>query len=490
LSPLVGLSACCFSSVGAPDGGPDAGPPDSGPPTHCTIGGVQYPDGRLNPLNVCQVCRLSAGPNDWSNRPPGTACPDGGVCNSSGTCGPYSGCSIGDVRVPDRDSNPADTSLCCNTALSQSSWSPRLVLGSEIALADALRVPTELATGDFNGDGWLDLAVVSHPPISPSPGTPSTVTVLLNRMGTLQQGETHLVQGAAEIIAVDLNLDGHLDLVTANGETNSVTVLMGRGDGTFAAGVDYASAAGSELKAGVFAGDRAPSLVTTDSNGPVFIRGIGDGGFLPPVAVGRVEFGLVTLGDFNGDGLLDMAVTGFGTGAVEVLLWIGDGGFVAGNSYLNPQAPTTSIGDLAAGDLNGDGIQDLAVATGHVSADGTSVGGVGVLLGRGDGTFKDWLTVPAPGISGSLAFGDEDPNGLARMDLFSCPVATLSEQSCGIYQLALADGGFVGPLLNPTTGLFAPLLVGDFNNDGASDIAIFSYSDAGFAARLYLNGCP
>src|SRR6516225_6414802 len=85
----------------------------------------------------------------------------------------------------------------------------------------------------------------------------------------------------------------------------------------------------------------------------------------------------VAVGDFNGDGILDLAVANEGSNNVSVLLGNGDGTFQAAVNYTAANEPFS----VAVGDFNGDGIQDLAVAN-------ESSNNVSVLLGRGDGTFQ------------------------------------------------------------------------------------------------------
>src|SRR2546426_284741 len=112
----------------------------------------------------------------------------------------------------------------------------------------------------------------------------------------------------------------------------------------------------------------------------------------------------VAVGDFNGDGKLDLAVANFDSSDVSVLLGNGDGSFKAALTFAAGRGPSF----VAVGDFNGDGKPDLAVATLGSSA-------VSVLLGTGDGTFKAALTFAAGSGPGSVAVGDF--NGDGKLDL-------------------------------------------------------------------------
>ena len=268
--------------------------------------------------------------------------------------------------------------------------------------------PTSVVAGDFNNDGKLDLAVASS----------GGVSVLLgNGDGTFQPpltvalpGGTALNIASRHLVAADFNRDGELDLA----EGNSAVVLLGRGDGTFQAPMTYGVP--GPLAAGDLNGDGKPDLAVRRPAGVVSILlGNGDGTFQA-----RAEFpaaasgfgGEVTIADFNGDGSPDLAVAGSTNGGLAILLGKGDGTFaqsfaVAGCGNPCSGAPGYPLG---VGDLNGDGKLDIITAYGFGLRRGA------VLLGNGDGTFRE---LPGETFSDGRLFPliGENPSAIVVADL-------------------------------------------------------------------------
>ena len=226
-----------------------------------------------------------------------------------------------------------------------------------------------LAIGDLNGDGRPDL-VTGH-----SEGVENDVSVLFNNGdGTFQSPVAYDTGGSPASVAIgDLNGDGISDIVAANATSDSVSVLLGNGDGTFQARTDYA--AGStpySVAIADFNGDNKQDLVvTTQNNGYGFegtvsvLLGNGDGTFEAPTSYGTG--GLlpisVAVGDLNGDGKLDLAVTNSNSEAVALLLGDGNGAFQFQANYgTNGTTPHTNPTSVALDDLNADGHPDLAIA--------------------------------------------------------------------------------------------------------------------------------
>jgi hypothetical protein len=169
--------------------------------------------------------------------------------------------------------------------------------------------------------------------------------------------------GAQAVAAADLTGDGKVDLVVANVYSNTVTVLLGKGDGTFKPGVDYSTGLNPySVVAGDVNGDGKLDLVLATANTISVLLGNGDGTFQ-----GHTQYptgpapNALALGDFNHDGKLDVATANNDsnlTGTVSVLLGNGDGTFRPHVDYGTGVGPYS----VAVGDFNKDGKLDLAVA--------------------------------------------------------------------------------------------------------------------------------
>jgi Bacterial Ig-like domain (group 3)/FG-GAP-like repeat/Domain of unknown function DUF11 len=312
------------------------------------------------------------------------------------------------------------------------------------------------ATGDFNHDGKIDLAVPN--------GSGSTVSVLLgNGDGTFQAPLIYNTDtnGSAYALAVgDFNADGNPDLVVTNIGTGSATisVLLGNGDGTFQLQVPYVVGNHpSEVVVGDFNGDGDADVAVAnrDDNTLSVLLGNGDGTFQTQVtyAVGNSPAALVAA-DLNGDGNVDLVVANGSDNTLSVLLGNGDGTFQAQATYAVGNSPAA----LVAADLNGDGNVDLVAANG---SDNT----LSVLLGNGDGTFQAQATYAVGNSPAALVTADL--NGDGNPDL----VATNEGDNTVSVLLGKGDG-----TLQPATAFSvgagaAGLATGDFNGDGLADVA-------------------
>jgi hypothetical protein len=264
------------------------------------------------------------------------------------------------------------------------------------------------AVGDFDGDGTPDLAV--------SDPASNTVNILLGNGGGSFQAPVSYPTGSdpLTVLAADLTGNGILDLAVANESSNTVSSLLGNGDGSFQPAQSYS--AGTQLLNGMalgdFNGDGSPDLVCADYHSPVVtvLLGNGDGSFQAPVSYPAGPSGLaysVTVGDFDGDGILDLAVAnprGFSEGMVSILRGNSDGSFQAPVSYPTGNQNPVSV---AVADFNGDGIADLAV----VNSNGEFNSNVGVLLGNGDGSFQAATTYSVGDAPSGVAVGDFNGDG-------------------------------------------------------------------------------
>jgi hypothetical protein len=311
----------------------------------------------------------------------------------------------------------------------------------------------QMISADINGDGIPDLVLANH--------SGTMITVLLGKGdGTFTVlpsfGTKH--NGVYEAAVGDLNGDGNLDIATVNG--NSVSIFIGNGDGTFGAETDY-QAPGTAVAVGMgdFNGDGKLDLAIANNtpNGVSVLIGNGDGTFQGGTVVYPVGKGPdwnVVVRDFNGDGKLDVAVADSADNTVSVLLGNGDGTF-------QPQAPypVGSNPSLAfAADLRSDGGLDLVTLNRNDNS-------IGVLLGNGDGTFQKQHayalgSTPKGAVSGDL-------NGDGKLDLVvaSNTAGTLSILSGN------GDGTFQPQQLLRAVSAPVGLVAADFNGDGRQDIA-------------------
>jgi FG-GAP-like repeat len=307
------------------------------------------------------------------------------------------------------------------------------------------------------------------------------------------------------VVTADFNHDGRLDLATANAGDNTVSVLLGNGDGTFQPAQPSATGATpASVAVGDFNTDGKLDLATANQGGSdvSVLLGHGDGTFQAP---NNLDLGStpasVAVGDFNADGKLDLGVTsnvyypgspgywvcyhgwygdyctyypgspGYYEGRANVLLGHGDGSFSVPS--------TTGLGEgyhtsAAVADFNGDGRPDFAAANYDYAT-------VGVLAGDGLGNLQaptDFATDYAPW---SVAAADLDGDGdadLVTANLFANTVGVLAGDGLGSF--GPAQSYAAGPLPQSVA-------VADFNRDGWTDL-VTANADPGSVSVLRGNG--
>jgi len=296
-----------------------------------------------------------------------------------------------------------------------------------------------VAVADLNNDGFVDLVTADSCATNNCSGGSISVLLgngdgtFQAAVGYSSGGEN-----ATAVAISDVNHDGKPDVVVVNNCANnsnctngSVSVLLGNGDGTFQPAVSYSSGGEDSLSIAVadVNGDGYPDLLVANdcgsnncTSGSVSVLlGKGDGTFNAAVAYSSGGQGamFVVVGDVNGDGKPDLAVanqcvsnSNCSNGVVSVLLGNGDGTFNPAVNYNAIGIYTTSI---AIGDVNGDGHADL-VASNQCITNNCSEGSLSVFLGNGDGTFQAAVGYPSGG-QDATSIALADINGDGKPDL-------------------------------------------------------------------------
>ncbi|MFL6231186.1 MAG: FG-GAP-like repeat-containing protein [Pyrinomonadaceae bacterium] len=323
--------------------------------------------------------------------------------------------------------------------------------------------PFQIVSQDFNGDAITDLATVNN--------FDSSVSVLVgNGDGTFRAAVTYSLTGGAatlskSLVAADFNGDGRVDLAVSNFLRHSVSVLTGKGDGTFNAAVEYIDAVSGNpysITAADFNGDGKADLAV-GNNASVNVSvllGRGDGTFQPEVKYAAGSGPVwASAADLNADGRVDLVVSNTNGNSLSVLLGNGDGRFRAAVNYAVGGFPLVN----RAADLNGDGKLDLFVVNQNTAFVVPSKNTVSVLVGNGDGTFRAAINYATGTDPKSVATGDFDADG--RTDL-----ATADASGTVSVLPGNGDGTFRAAVSFPAGSKPVTVLAGDFNRDGRADL--------------------
>jgi hypothetical protein len=324
---------------------------------------------------------------------------------------------------------------------------------------------------DLNNDGWLDITAVNE--------DTADLRVYMNRADGsglfhpyTSTPTTSIGDRASPSEPADFNGDGNADLAVVNINDNSVSIVLGNGDGTFAPQQEIAV---GQLPRGIavldFDGDGDADVVNSNANSSTLslIENLGNGVFSntpTTIDAGVTSEWSLMAGDMNNDGISDLVVGSGGSSQIRVLSGNGDGTFT-------PEAIASTGGrswQISLGDVNGDGNIDVASAN-------AQTGNGSILLGNGDGTFgtRSIYNVASMG-SGSNGFplasdlGDLDGDG----DLdwitssFNGEWVVLENDGTGNFD-------FFTELSAPAAASCS--LMADFDNDGDLDLAMFDEID-------------
>ena len=292
---------------------------------------------------------------------------------------------------------------------------------------DVGKNPTAIKAGDFNQDGFSDL-------VTSNISANSLSLLLGNGDGSFQaQVSIRVCKEPRNLAVLDFNGDGHEDLAIACSGSNQVAIFKGQGGGTFEKDALYpVHRTPVSIAGGDFNSDRHLDLVVALRNDKLqllFGNGKGKFGIGPLYEYGDTPTS-VTTADFNQDGHLDLAVTNGGPMSNAVSIWLGqgDGTFLLPTDYRTGKRPLS----VSFADFNNDSVWDLLVVNGQMNT-------ITVFLGNGDGTFQEGID------SG----GDAGPmHGLAQDfdgdDIADAAIVNIQSGSLSVL-FGKGDGSFYYP---------------------------------------------
>ena len=324
---------------------------------------------------------------------------------------------------------------------------------------------------DFNKDGKLDIVIQA--------GAQKIYILLGDGSGQFATPVAYQAtpQGGHLLIA-DFNQDGNADIATASDFTSQMTVLLGTGTGGFLPETPFSvtgtSSSTEAIGAGDFTGDGKPDLIFLGHGSFRFFLLANDGtgkfGTATPVSfVDQTVQGVVRprslgIADVTGDGKLDVVVTS--DKGLSVVAGDGAGGFAEAKMYLRD----TSSHNIYLGDFNGDGRADIAVSPGTDFSSGAGPD-VTLLLSMGDGMFAE----PAHFVTGARGKATAlDFNGDGLKDLLMTAPALSSPQPITGFIVVRGDRqkGLAALRLQPVNVVANSTAMSDLNGDGSPDLIV------------------
>jgi hypothetical protein len=295
---------------------------------------------------------------------------------------------------------------------------------------------------------------------------PEAIAAYGHVLNTFKQTSTGLTTGnlPTAIVSKDFNGDGLLDLAVANRSSDSVSILLGTGQGNFGTATKLTLGSGgspSGIVAGNFNGDTLPDLAVSvaiggDIGGGVYVfLGTGQGNFSNPNYFGPgITKEAIAAGDFNQDGFADLVVAE--DNQVSIALGNGQGTFGNFNNVGTAISPLA----IAIGDFNADNNLDVAATNGNPA------NSVSIFFGTGQGTFGNQTNLNVGTSPRAIAVGDFNADGSSDL-----AVANAGNQNVSILS-GTGQGTFSNPA-NFNVGLSPDdIAVGDFNADGQPDLAV------------------
>jgi uncharacterized protein (TIGR03437 family) len=353
--------------------------------------------------------------------------------------------------------------------------------------------PVAVRAIDVNKDGKPDLVIAAGASGTGNP--PAQIYVLLNNGNGTFSAATGFAAGnnPVSFAVIDVNGDGNLDLVVANqgnadgsGIGGAVAVMFGTGTGTFSSPsfLQTGNTAVNAVVVGDFNGDGKLDIAASTGATISLFTGNGAGTFNSTATKfpSGGDSAYLAMGDFNGDGKLDLVSSNYNEQTAAVLLNNGSGGFAAPVSYVISRGRYADT--LVVTDFNNDGNADIIGGFGSTMTAAAVIAGNGnnaldVLLGNGDGSF---ISPPVTQVGNSpLAFalaGDFNNDG--KMD-----VVAMSQRINTLFFFAgRGDSTFAAPVtttLGATFNNAIGAIAGDFNGDGVPDLGVLTSSGVSIA---------
>ena len=392
--------------------------------------------------------------------------------------------------------------LVVSTLSANFSQNQPFAIGGPAATTRSVAIASAYLDADNNLDVVTGDSVITAPQGGPVPPDQSTITVLIgNGDGTFKPQVNYpgcTVGSAVQILLADFNRDGHTDIalgcsdrknpnIVGGGTSGGLVIILGNGDGTFRAPTFYSTGDVAGIAMGDFNGDGLLDIALTDNaqQNVVFFTGNGDGTFTQgstTISTNAAVHG-VAVADFNGDGIDDVAyaVTDVVAYAVGLNNHLSDLYVAIGNgdgTFKVPIVPAaTQIGEfLTTGDLNADNKADIVAATitqpgPYPNTTNPNIGNsLFVLLGNGTGTFQTPVAY--------LSDIPSDPH-LADVNGDGIPDVIAGGSTGALVYQGNGDGTFITyplgslPGAEPVIGGFSltyAVNAGDFNNDGNADL--------------------